>query len=49
MVAQGEENYTPGSMDISGHRKTWAGFATFIKLSVLGLVTVMVLLAIFRT
>jgi hypothetical protein len=49
MAVQGEENYTHGSMDISGHRKTWAGFATFVKLSILGLIIVVGLLAIFRT
>ena len=36
-------------MDISAHRKAWGGFTTFVKLSLLGILVVMVLLAIFRT
>jgi hypothetical protein len=49
MAVQSEEHYTPGSMDISAHRKSWGGFTTFVKLSLLGILVVMVLLAIFRT
>ena len=44
-----EEHYTQGSMDISAHRKSWAGFITFVKLSLVGILLIMVFLAIFRT
>jgi hypothetical protein len=42
-------DYKPGSMDISQHRRSYAGFLSFTKWSLIGILLVMVLLAIFRT
>ena len=36
-------------MDISQHVKAWAGFTSFVKWSIIGIVLIMILLAIFRT
>lgn len=36
-------------MDISEHEKAWAGFTSFIRWSILGIILVMTFLAIFRT
>jgi hypothetical protein len=44
-----ENDYQPGSMDISQHKKAYAGFLTFSKYSFIGIVAIMVVLAIFRT
>jgi len=51
MAAHGDTHgdYTPGSMDISSQVKTWGGFTTFVKWSVIGIVLIMVFLALFRT
>jgi hypothetical protein len=49
MAAQGDSHDEHGSMDISEHVKTWAGFTTFVKWSATGIAVVMVLLALFRT
>jgi hypothetical protein len=47
MAAHGD--YTPGSMDISAHQKTWAGFTVFVKWSGIFIAVVMIGLALFRT
>jgi hypothetical protein len=44
-----EHDYQPGSMDISQHRKAYAGFLTFSKWSFAGIMLIMIFLAIFRT
>ena len=38
-----------GSMDISQHQRAYAGFLTFAKWSLIGIVLIMIFLAIFRT
>ena len=42
-------DYKPGSMDISQHRRAYAGFLSFSKWSLIGILLLMVFLAIFRT
>lgn len=44
-----EQDYQPGSMDISQHKKSYLGFLTFSKYSLIGVLLIMVFLAIFRT
>ena len=44
-----ESEYQAGSMDISHHKKVYAGFITFVKWSFAGTMLIMILLAIFRT
>ena len=41
--------YKPGSMDISQHRRSYSGFLSFTKWSLIGILFIMVMLAIFRT
>ena len=42
-------DYRPGSMDISQHKKTYAGFLTGSKWTFVLVIGIMVFLAIFRT
>ena len=42
-------DYQRGSMDISEHTQSWAGFTAFVKWSIIGILIIMVFLAIFRT
>jgi hypothetical protein len=51
MAAQGDSHgdYKPGSMDISQHVKAWAGFTSFVKWSIIGIIAIMVFMAFFRT
>jgi hypothetical protein len=42
-------DFQPGQMDIGQHLKGWQGFTNFVKWSLVGILVVMVLLAIFRT
>lgn len=44
-----ESDYQPGSMDISQHKKAYAGFLTFSKWSFAGVILIMIFLALFRT
>ena len=44
-----DSDYKPGSMDISQHIRAYSGFLTFTKWSLIGILLIMVLLAIFRT
>ena len=44
-----DSDYKHGSMDISQHVRGYAGFLTFTKWSLIGILLIMVLLAIFRT
>ncbi len=44
-----DNDYQIGSMDISQHRKAYAGFLVFSKWSFAGIMLIMILLAIFRT
>jgi hypothetical protein len=38
-----------GTMDLTDHMKTWLGFWAGVKWSVIGIVALMIVLAIFRT
>lgn len=38
-----------GHMDISAHKKTWAGFTKLVKWSTILIILLMVFLAVFRT
>ena len=49
MAAQGDSHGEHGSMDISQNVKAWAGFTTFVKWSIIGIILIMGFLAIFRT
>jgi len=42
-------DYQPGSMDISQHKKSYAGFLTGVKWTSVLILAIMVFLAIFRT
>lgn len=44
-----DSDYQSGSMDITQHKKAYAGFITFTKWSFAGIMLIMVLLALFRT
>ena len=44
-----EAEYKPGSMDISGHVKTYRGFLTGTKWTFGFILLIMIFLAIFRT
>ena len=44
-----DDDYHIGSMDISQHKKAYAGFLTFPKWSFAGIMLIMIVLAIFRT
>lgn len=44
-----DSHYQKGNMDISQHVKGWAGFITFVKLSMAGILAIMLFLAVFRT
>ena len=44
-----DSEFKHGSMDISAHLRGYAGFLTFTKWSLIGILLIMVLLAIFRT
>jgi hypothetical protein len=48
-MASNEEHYVPGSMDISAHQRSYAGFLTFVKYSMGFILLVMIFLAVFRT
>ncbi|WP_339646902.1 aa3-type cytochrome c oxidase subunit IV [Jannaschia helgolandensis] len=43
------EEHKPGSMDITEQEKTFAGFMTTVKWTVIAIIAVLVFLAIFRT
>jgi hypothetical protein len=49
MSAPDESDYQPGSMDISQHKRAYEGFLTFSKYSLVGILLIMALLAVFRT
>lgn len=42
-------DYQPGSMDISQHKRAYAGFLSFAKWSMIGILLVVVFMAVFRT
>ncbi|MEI9930097.1 MAG: aa3-type cytochrome c oxidase subunit IV [Rhizomicrobium sp.] len=44
-----DHDYEPGHMDISQHKKTWAGFVKFTELSIVFIGIAMFLLMLFRT
>lgn len=48
-MANKEEHYVHGSMDISQHQRGYAGFLTFVKYSMGFILLVMIFLAVFRT
>jgi hypothetical protein len=43
------EHYEPGHMDISQHKKTWAGFVLFIEWAMGGIGLLMLFMLVFRT
>ena len=43
------EDHKPGSMDTSEQEKTFAGFMTVTKWTVIAIIILLILLAIFRT
>ncbi|MCK0167733.1 aa3-type cytochrome c oxidase subunit IV [Jannaschia sp. S6380] len=43
------EEHKVGSMDITEQEKTFAGFMTFTKWAVIGIIALLIFLAIFRT
>ncbi len=45
----GDHEYESGHMDISQHKKTWAGFAKFTEISIVLIGALMFLLMLFRT
>ena len=48
MAAHGEQS-DGAMMDLGEHQRTWKGFTSFIKWSLVGIGLIMALLAIFRT
>ena len=48
-MADHNDHYTSGSMDISQHQRAYAGFLTFAKWSTGFILLIMAFLAIFRT
>ena len=48
-MADHDDHYTPGSMDISQNQRAYAGFLTFAKWSTGFILLIMAFLAIFRT
>jgi hypothetical protein len=44
-----EQEHEHGTMDITAQEKTFAGFMTFTKWTVIVIIAILVLLAIFRT
>ncbi|MBN9555080.1 MAG: aa3-type cytochrome c oxidase subunit IV [Alphaproteobacteria bacterium] len=48
-MADHDDHYKPGAMDITQHQRAYAGFITFTKWSLGFCLLVMALLAIFRT
>jgi hypothetical protein len=45
----GDHEYEPGRMDVSQHKKTWAGFVKFTEISIVFIGVVMFFLMLFRT
>jgi hypothetical protein len=45
----GNHGYEPGAMDISQHKKTWAGFVRFTTWSIVLIAILMFVLMLFRT
>ena len=45
----GGHGYEPGTMDISQHKKTWAGFVRFTSWSIALIGILMFVLMLFRT
>ncbi|HEY4274460.1 MAG TPA: aa3-type cytochrome c oxidase subunit IV [Rhizomicrobium sp.] len=48
-MADHDDHYKPGAMDISQHRRAYAGFIVFTKWSLGFILLIMAFLAIFRT
>ena len=48
-MAHEDSHYTPGSMDISQHKRGYAGFITAVKWTASLIILLLVFLAIFRT
>jgi hypothetical protein len=49
MAHDEDSHFTPGSMDISAHKRGYAGFVTAVKWTLGFILLLMVFLAIFRT
>ncbi|HWC63310.1 MAG TPA: aa3-type cytochrome c oxidase subunit IV [Rhizomicrobium sp.] len=48
-MAEHESHYVPGSMDISQHKRGYAGFLTGVKWTLIFILLIMAFLAFFRT
>ncbi len=48
-MAEHDDHYTPGAMDISQHQRAWAGFVSFVQYSIGFILLIMIFLAVFRT
>jgi hypothetical protein len=48
-MASKDDHYTHGAMDISQHQRSYAGFLSFVKYSLVFILLVMAFLAFFRT
>jgi hypothetical protein len=48
-MAHDDTHYTPGSMDMSQHKRGYAGFLAGVKWTLILILAIMVFLAIFRT
>jgi hypothetical protein len=48
-MASKDDHYIHGSMDMSQHQRSYAGFLSFVKYSMGFILLVMIFLAIFRT
>ena len=49
MAASGNQPHYESSADFHEHVRTWKGFVSFIKYSMVGIGLIMIFLAIFRT
>ena len=49
MAATGNQGHNESSADFHDHVRTWKGFVSFIKYSMVGIGIIMILLAAFRT
>jgi hypothetical protein len=48
-MAADTHEYKKGTMDMTAHMQGWKGFTTFVKVSMVGILLIMLFLAIFRT
>jgi hypothetical protein len=48
-MATDTHEYQKGTMDMTAHLRGWKGFTTFVKVSMAGILLIVLFLAIFRT